>query len=71
MMSLTKNPKHKIKKFFQVRTRRLAKSFEGLNSSLTQSAEELWTCKDTCKLLCLAETTLAAKVLMTTCTDLL
>jgi len=28
--------------FFRVRTRRLAEAFEGLNSSLAQSAEELW-----------------------------
>jgi len=30
------------KNFFRVQTRRLAKSFEGLNSSLAQSAEEPW-----------------------------
>jgi len=38
--------------FFSLRTRRLAKSFVGLNSSLAQSAKELWTWKDSCKLLC-------------------
>jgi len=30
------------KKFFRVQTRRLADPFEPLNSSLAQSAEELW-----------------------------
>jgi len=30
------------KNFFQVQTRRLAESFENLNSSLVQSVEELW-----------------------------
>jgi len=43
MMSLTKNlqpPNQKI--FFRVQTRRLADPFESLNSSLAQSAEELW-----------------------------
>jgi len=30
------------KNFFRVQTKRLAESFEGLNSSLVQSAEELW-----------------------------
>jgi len=28
----------------KLQTRRLAESLEGLNSSLVQSAEELWTC---------------------------
>jgi len=29
-----------------LRTRRLAESFGGLNSSLAQSTGELWSCKD-------------------------
>jgi len=33
-------PNQKI--FFQVQTRRLAESFEGLNSFLAQLVEELW-----------------------------
>jgi len=36
--SVTPNQKN----FFRVQTRRLAESFEGLNSSLAQLAEELW-----------------------------
>jgi len=35
-------PKQKF--FFRVQTRRLAESFEVLNSSLAQLAEELWCC---------------------------
>jgi len=42
MMSLTKNPQPSTKNFFRVLTRRLADSFEPLNSSLAQSTEELW-----------------------------
>jgi len=42
MTSLTKNPQPPTKNFFQVQTRRQANSFEALNSSLLQSAEELW-----------------------------
>jgi len=38
MTSLTKNPQPPTQKFFRVQTRRLAESFEGLNSSLAQSA---------------------------------
>jgi len=43
MTSLTKNlqPPSK-KKIFPVQTRRLADPFQPLNSSLVQSAEELW-----------------------------
>jgi len=41
MTSLTKNPQLPTKIFFQVQTRRLADSFERLDSSLVQSAEEL------------------------------
>jgi len=41
MTSLTKNPQPPTKYFFQVQTR-LAYLFEPLNSSLAQSAEELW-----------------------------
>jgi len=44
MMSPTKNPKPK--NFFSLQTGRLAKSFEGLNSSLAQSTGELRSCKD-------------------------
>jgi len=40
------------KSFFSMWIRRIAKSFEGLNSFLAQSAEELWTCKNMWKLLC-------------------
>jgi len=42
MTSLRKNPQPPPKIFFRVQTRRLADSFEGLNSYLLQSAEELW-----------------------------
>jgi len=43
MMSLTKNRQPPTKKFFfQVQTRRLADQFQPLNSSVAQSAEELW-----------------------------
>jgi len=41
MTSLTKNTKPPI--FFSLQTRRLAKSFEGLNHSLAQAADELFT----------------------------
>jgi len=40
------------KENFSLGIRRRAKSFEGLNGSLAQSVEEIWTCKDTWKLLC-------------------
>jgi len=36
-----KKQKPKTKEFFSLHTRRLVKSFKGLNSSLAQSAEEL------------------------------
>jgi len=52
MMSLTK--KHETKDqdiFFSLQTQKLAESFEGLNSSLAQSAAEIFPCKDMCKLL--------------------
>jgi len=42
MTSLTKNPQPQPKKYFQVQTRRLADPFEHLNSSIAQSAQELW-----------------------------
>jgi len=42
MTSLTNNPQPPTKKFFLVQTRKLAKPFEPLNSSIAQSAEELW-----------------------------
>jgi len=42
LMLLTKNPQPQPKKFFRVQTRRLAKPFESLNSSLALSVEELW-----------------------------
>jgi len=42
MTSLTKNPQPPTKNFFRVQARRLANSFQGLNSSLAQSVEELW-----------------------------
>jgi len=35
--------------FFSLQSTRLAESFEGVNCSLAQSMEELWTCKDMCK----------------------
>jgi len=41
-MSLTKNLQPQPKIFFWVQTRRLGDPFEPLNSSLAQSAEELW-----------------------------
>jgi len=41
MTSLTKNPQHPTKNFFQVQSTRLADPFKPLNSSLAQSAEEL------------------------------
>jgi len=39
--------KHEIKNFpfFSAQSRRLATSFEGLNSSLAQLPGELWSCK--------------------------
>ena len=45
MMSPTSNPKPKTKSFILIQTRRLAESVDGLNSSLAQSAGELWNCK--------------------------
>jgi len=42
MTSLTKNPQSPTTIFFRVQTRRLANPFEPFNSSLAQSAEELW-----------------------------
>jgi len=42
MMSLTKNHQPPTENFFSLQTRRLAESFEGLISSLTQSTEEQW-----------------------------
>jgi len=42
MKSLTKNCNPQPKNFFSLQMRRLTKSFEGLVSSLAQSAEELW-----------------------------
>jgi len=47
--SATQNPP----KFFSLQTRRHAKSFEGLNSSLALSAPEIFPHKDTSKLLVL------------------
>jgi len=47
-MSLTKNPQPPTKNFFQVQTRRLAVSFEPLNSPPLFSAPELCSCKATC-----------------------
>jgi len=41
------------KNFFRVQTRRLASLFEPLNSSLAQSAEELWRWQGNRKLLVL------------------
>jgi len=41
MMSLTKIPQPQQNFFFRIRSRRLAKYFEGLDSSLAQSAKEL------------------------------
>jgi len=35
----------KPKKLFSLHTRRLAKSFDGLNSSPAQSPNKLWSCK--------------------------
>jgi len=43
-MTPIKKTKPKTKNFFSVRTRRPAKSFEGLDSSLAQSASKLWSC---------------------------
>jgi len=42
MTSFTKNHQPRTKNFFSLQTRRLAKSFKGLISSLTQSTEEQW-----------------------------
>ena len=44
MMSPTKNETQNLK-IFSFLTRRLAESFEGLNSSLVQSTGKLWSCK--------------------------
>jgi len=42
MMSLTEIRIPQAKNFFRVQTRKLVDPFEPLNSSLAQSAEELW-----------------------------
>jgi len=47
MTSLTK--KHNQKNIFSLQMPRLAKSFEGLNSSLAQSSVETFPSKNTCK----------------------
>jgi len=54
MTSLTKICNPQPKKFFQVQTRRLADAFEPLNSSIAQSAEELWHWQGNRQLLVLA-----------------
>jgi len=54
MILLTKNLKTK-KNIFHCRLEDLL-SLEDLNSSLVQSAEELWTCKNMCKQLDFART---------------
>ena len=46
--SPTENPNSKRKKMVSKETRRLAESVEGLNTSLSQSADELWSC-NSCK----------------------
>jgi len=46
----TKIPQHQPKNFFRVQSRRLAVSFEPLNSSLPLSAPELCSRKATCNL---------------------
>jgi len=48
MMSFVKYPHPQAKNFFQVQTRRLAVSFEPLNSSIPLSAPELYARKATC-----------------------
>jgi len=45
MMLPTENIKPKTKLFFSISSRRFAESVDGLNSSLAQSAGELWRCK--------------------------
>jgi len=45
MISLLKKLKPKTKKYFSLQTQRLAEAFEGLNSSLAQVVEELWSCQ--------------------------
>jgi len=55
MTSLTKNPNPPSKNFFQVQTRRLAESFESLNSSLPLSVPELGARKAMCDLYFLAQ----------------
>jgi len=52
MTSLTKKTQNQ--KFFSLHAQRLSGSFEGLNSSLAQSAVEIHPCKITWKLLVLA-----------------
>jgi len=44
---LEKTPNPKRKTFFSISTRRLAESVDGLDSSLAQSAGELWSCNNT------------------------
>jgi len=44
-MSRTKKLKAKTFQFFKMQTRRLVASFDGLSSSLAQSAGELQSCK--------------------------
>jgi len=51
MMSVTKNPHPPTKRFFRVQSKRLSNPFEPLNSSLAQSAEELWHWQGNRKLL--------------------
>jgi len=46
-----------------MQTQRLAKSFEGLNSSLAQSLVEIFLCKNTCKLLDISPSLLERNVL--------
>ena len=60
-----KKTKPKTKNFFSLQTRRLAESFEDLNSSLPQSSVEIFPHKNMCKLLDMSLSLTEAKVLTT------
>jgi len=45
MMSSTENPKSKTKSFFHTKIQDFMESLQGFNSSLAQTAAELWLAK--------------------------
>jgi len=46
MTSPTKKEIQNLKTYFSLQTRRLAKSYESMKSSLAKSTAELWSCQD-------------------------